>query len=101
MNKEEYKMMSELLQYAKSCRLVIEWAEQCDFGFDNIATDYSGDWNEEIISEKQFNEETKDMDYTESLIYYANIYMNKSDEPYVKRIKDRDVDELTFNGQRK
>lgn len=92
MNKEEYNMISQLLQYAKACRLIVEWAEQCDFGFDNFRDDTVVDW-------AKFEKQRGDMGYTESLIFYANMYLHESEEPYVERIRNRDISELTFDGQ--
>lgn len=95
MNKEEYNDFLELLRYTKALKLLLEWAKQCDFGLDNIAYDLMGtEWNDEIITEKEFMEQTKNRTYTESMIYYADIYLHKSDEPLCQRIQDADIDQF-------
>ena len=93
MDKEEYKLISELQQYAKACRLVVEWAVQCGFGFDNI--------DDDVIDNDRFERGSDGMNYTESLIYYANMRLEDPSTQYEIRIKDRDICDLTFNAQRK
>ncbi len=87
MDKEEYTMVSQLLQYTKAVQLLLEWSKQCDFGFDNFRDD-------EIINWEEFEKETENMDYTESMIYYANKYLNMSDDPTSTRVKDMDVSDF-------
>ena len=40
--------------------LLLDWAIECDFGYDNIPDEY-----------EQYKDEVKDMDYKEGLIYIA------------------------------
>lgn len=89
MNKEEYEMVSRLLQYTKALKLLVEWSEQCGFGLDNIRDDEIVDWD-------KWEKLTEDMGYMEGMIYYANMYLHESDEPIVRRIRDADVDEFIF-----
>ena len=49
---------------------LVNWFEECGMGFDNIAQD-------DIINWEKFEEETKDMGYIESMIYYAKKYNEK------------------------
>jgi hypothetical protein len=59
-------------------------------------------WGEMImtVSEEDKNyysdllEETENMNYTESMIYYANKYMFMSDDPTSTRVKDMDISEF-------
>lgn len=44
----------------KALELLLDWAIQCDFGYDNIPEEY-----------EKYKDEIKDMDYTEGLIYIA------------------------------
>ncbi len=89
MNKEEYEMVSRLLQYTKALKLLVEWSEQCGFGLDNIRDDEIVDWD-------KWEKLTENMGYMEGMIYYANMYLQESDEPIVSRIRDADVDEFIF-----
>ena len=49
---------------------LVNWFEECGMGFDNIAQD-------DIINWEKFEEETEDMGYIESMIYYAKKYNEK------------------------
>lgn len=49
---------------------LVNWFEECGMGFDNIAQD-------DIINWEKFEEETKDMGYIESMIFYAKKYNEK------------------------
>lgn len=42
-------------------RLLVEWAVQCDFGYDNFPEEY-----------EKYKEQVKDMDYVEGMIYIAS-----------------------------
>ena len=63
---------NSLREENKALRLLLNWAEECDWGFDNFRDDDVIDWEE-------FEKETEDMDYIESMIFYAKKYleMNK------------------------
>ena len=49
---------------------LVNWFEECGMGFDNIVQD-------DIINWEKFEEETEDMGYIESMIYYAKKYNEK------------------------
>lgn len=49
---------------------LVNWFEECGMGFDNIAQN-------DIINWEKFEEETEDMGYVESMIYYAKKYNEK------------------------
>lgn len=61
---------NSLREENKALRLLLNWAEECDWGFDNFRDDDVIDWEE-------FEEESEDMDYIESMIYYAKKYLDK------------------------
>lgn len=44
----------------KGLRLLIDWAVECGFGYDNIPNEY-----------EKYKEDIKNMDYVEGLIYIA------------------------------
>lgn len=44
----------------KALRLLLEWAIECGFGYDNFPEEY-----------KKYEREIKDMSYTEGMIYIA------------------------------
>lgn len=64
-------------QRLEALELLLGWAIQCDFGLDNVAVDYCGKWDDSIISYEEFEERTKNMNYTESMIEYAKIYIEQ------------------------
>lgn len=53
----------------KALLTLINWAVECDFGFDNFA-------NDEYVNWEEFEKESNDMNYIESMIYYAKKYNN-------------------------
>ena len=53
--------------------LLLIWAIENGFGLDDIALDENGNWDESLVPKDEFEERTKDMSYTESLIGYARI----------------------------
>lgn len=67
----EYKQLqnnwNELKEENKALLTLVEWFIECGMGFDNIASPDDMNWEE-------FEEESKNMGYTESLIYYAKKY---------------------------
>ncbi len=56
---------------------LIEWIKECDFGFDNFVNDYEEDIN---MTEEEFDKETENMSYTESMIHYAKLYIKTKGE---------------------
>lgn len=58
---------NELKEENKALLTLVEWFIECGMGFDNIASPDDMNWEE-------FEEESKNMGYTESLIYYAKKY---------------------------
>jgi hypothetical protein len=69
---EDNRKLEKDLQYIceenKALRLLLNWAEECDFGFDQFV-------NNDIVDWEEFEEESKDMNYIESMIYYAKKYL--------------------------
>ena len=54
----------------KALRKLLEWAEECDFTFDQI-------WDDDFLDEDKFLEDTKDMDYIDTMIYYAERWIEE------------------------
>lgn len=52
--------MKAILDENKALRLLLRWAEECDFGYDNFPEEY-----------ERYKEDVKDMDYMEGMIYIA------------------------------
>lgn len=54
----------------KALMLLLEWMTECNFGLENI-------FNEDDINmtKEQFEKVTENMEYNESLIYYAELYL--------------------------
>lgn len=68
-----YKLQQEnarLKEENQALLTLVNWFEECGMGFDNIAQD-------DIINWEKFEEETEDMGYIESMIYYAKKYNEK------------------------
>lgn len=61
-----------LEQENKALLTLINWAEECGFGFDNFTDD-------EYVKWEEFEKENYNMDYIESMIHYAKKY-NKMQE---------------------
>ena len=61
---DETKQILELLKEQekeiKALRLLVEWAEECDFGFDQFPYEY-----------ERYKDEIKDMKYIDGMIYVA------------------------------
>lgn len=49
------------LEENEGLRLLVEWAVQCGFGYDNFPEEY-----------EKYKEQVKDMDYIEGMIYIAS-----------------------------
>lgn len=58
--REAIDLAVKALEEVKGLRLLIDWAVECDFGYDNIPEEY-----------EKYKEEISDMRYTEGLIYIA------------------------------
>ena len=65
-------MAMKLENDIKVLRQLLEWAYECDFGFDQIATDDDFDFD-------KFYEETKDMNSIDSMLYYTERWMDKNE----------------------
>lgn len=65
---EMYEIAVEALSKIEGFQLLLDWAIECGFGYDNISNEY------EI-----YKNEIKDMDYTEGLIYIATKEAAKND----------------------
>ena len=52
--------MKEQRKEIKALRLLVEWAEECDFGFDQFSGEY-----------ERYKEEIKGMNYIEGMIHVA------------------------------
>lgn len=71
-NKQLEKVWNIIKEENKALLTLINWAVECDFGFDNFVDDEYVNWEE-------FEKESNDMNYIESMIYYAKKY-NKMQE---------------------
>lgn len=77
LSKEESNLLldyiTNLQKENKALRLLLNWAKECDWGFDNFSDDDVVDW-------EKFEEVSKDLDYIDSMIKYAEMYLeNKGD----------------------
>ncbi|MBR5312834.1 MAG: hypothetical protein IKU40_08150, partial [Clostridia bacterium] len=62
---DAYNLIKKLQAKNKALRKLVEWAVECDFGYDNL-----GDWWVD-----RFKDEIEGMDYTEGLIHLAERYV--------------------------
>lgn len=69
----EYDNTMGLVEENNALLTLINWAEECGFGFDNFKDNDYVNWEE-------FEKESKDMDYIKSMIYYAKKYNEMSKE---------------------
>ena len=58
--RDALERLKEQEKEIKALRLLVEWAEECDFGFDQFHDEY-----------ERYKEEIKDMDYIEGMIHVA------------------------------
>ena len=54
------ELLKEQEKEIKALRLLVEWAEECDFGFDQFHEEYD-----------RYKDEIKDMRYTDGMIHVA------------------------------
>lgn len=54
----------------RALKKLLEWAEECGFGFDQFSDD-TFNWDE-------FEEKTANMSYLESMIYYAERWLEEN-----------------------
>ena len=62
---DSYALLKEQEMEIKGLRKLVEWAVECDFGYDNL-----GDWWVD-----RFKSEIEGMSYTEGLIHLAKRYV--------------------------
>ena len=62
-------LLKEQAKEIKALRLLVEWAEECDFGFDQFPDEYN-----------QYKEEIKDMNYIEGMIHVAKRTLEDHEE---------------------
>lgn len=68
------KKIEQLNKKNKALLLLLNWAEECDWGFDNFRDDDVIDWD-------NFEKEAENLDYIESMVKYAEMYLeSKGDE---------------------
>ena len=58
--KETLALLKEQEKEVKALRLLVEWAEECDFGFDQFPDEY-----------ERYKDEIKDMKYIDGMIHVA------------------------------
>lgn len=57
----------------EALRLLLNWAEECDWGFDNFRDD-------DVVNWEEFEKESENLDYIESMIKYAEMYLKSKGE---------------------
>ena len=55
----------------KALKQLLEWAEECGFGLDELLN-----WDYEDFDYDRFKKETAEMDYLDSMIYYADWWLH-------------------------
>ena len=72
-NKQMNRELERLYKREKALLLLLNWAEECDWGFDNFVDNEVVDWDE-------FEKCSEDLSYIESMIKYAEMYIDKRGE---------------------
>lgn len=70
---DKNKKIEQLNKKNKALLLLLNWAEECDWGFDNFRDDDVIDWD-------NFEKETEDLDYIENMVKYAEMYLESKGE---------------------
>ena len=65
---DKNKKIEQLNKKNKALLLLLNWAEECDWGFDSFRDDDVIDWD-------NFKKETEDLNYIESMVKYAEMYL--------------------------
>ena len=65
-------IVKQLEQENKALIKLVNWCEECGFGFDNLPDD-------DVVNWEEFGEEINGMGYIESLIYYAKKYVENEE----------------------
>ena len=60
LEKDALELLKEQEKEIKALRLLVEWAEECDFGFDQFPDEY-----------ERYKDEIKDMKYIDGMIHIA------------------------------
>lgn len=67
------RKIEQLNKKNKALLLLLNWAEECDWGFDNFRDDDVIDWD-------NFEKEAENLDYIESMVKYAEMYLESKGE---------------------
>ena len=71
--KELLFQFSEIIQENRALRKLLEWANECGFTFDQI-------WDDSFLDEGKFIKDTKDMNYIDTMIYYAKRWIEQNEQ---------------------
>lgn len=71
--KELLFQFSEIIQENRALRKLLEWADECGFIFDQI-------WDDSFLDEDKFIKDTKDMNYIDTMIYYAKRWIEQNEQ---------------------
>lgn len=71
--KELLFQFSEIIQENRALRKLLEWADECGFTFDQI-------WDDSLLDEDKFIKDTKDMNYIDTMIYYAKRWIEQNEQ---------------------
>lgn len=81
------------IKYVKALRLLLEWANQCDFGLDNIM-------DECIVDSEEFEKRCENLEYTESMILYAMMWLEKNDTGRIGFLEHYDMEIKRLSNRR-
>ena len=71
--KELLFQFSGIIQENRALRKLLEWADECGFTFDQI-------WDDSFLDEDKFIKDTKDMNYIDTMIYYAKRWIEQNEQ---------------------
>ena len=67
------RKIEQLNKKNKALLLLLNWAEECDWGFDNFRDD-------DVVNWEEFEKVSENSDYIESMIKYAEMYLESKGE---------------------
>lgn len=67
------RKIEQLNKKNKALLLLLNWAEECDWGFDNFRDD-------DVVNWDNFEKEAENLNYIESMVKYAEMYLESKGE---------------------
>ena len=72
-NRKSEKDLHYIHKENEALRLLLNWAKECDWGFDNFR-------NDDVVNWEEFEKVSENLNYIESMIKYAEMYLESKGE---------------------